>query len=232
MRRPQDLTGLKFGRWTVHRMVNVTSARGVRWECSCDCGNTKVISAACLKGGNSKSCGCFRRELMREAAKTRNLRHGEGSNGKETPEYRAWTAMLSRCNNSNHRMYPDYGGRGIKVCARWSLYENFLADMGRRPSDKHSLDRSNNEGGYSPENCRWATAIQQNNNQRRKTHETKYGKHALFEHSGKTQPISEWCHETGIKMRTYRARRQAGMTMAEALFTPLMPLGRKTRTQS
>lgn len=229
MPRLLDLTGMKFGRLTVKRRVINPNKAGTFWECQCDCGNTHISVAICLRTDRSKSCGCLRREMMREAAKTRNLRHGEGSNGKETAEYRAWAAMLSRCTNSNHRNYNDYGGRGITVCDRWRRYEDFLADMGRRPSERHSLDRINNEAGYSPENCRWATYEVQNNNQRRARRDQAISTKTLFEHEGRTQKISAWCREIGLLLETYRARRKAGMSVEAALFTPRQKPGRKSR---
>lgn len=231
MTRMLDLTGLKFGRLTVNRRVVVPTRKGVFWECLCDCGTTKVVSSTCLVNGNSKSCGCFRREMMREEGKVRNLRHGEGGNGKESAEYRTWAAMLSRCNNPRHRNYKNYGARGITVCDRWSVYENFLADMGRRPSDLHSIDRIDNDAGYTPENCRWATYEQQNNNQRPRRNDLRVSTREQFTHEGKTQTIAAWCRELGLKLVTYRARRKYGLSIEEALFTPLQKPGRKPRTQ-
>jgi hypothetical protein len=96
-------------------------------------------------------------------------KHGEG-NRPWTPEYRAWCDLRARCNNPNFKQWADYGGRGIKVCDRWASYAAFLADMGRRPSPKHSIDRwPNPDGDYEPGNCRWATRKEQRHNRRSST---------------------------------------------------------------
>jgi hypothetical protein len=157
-------------------------------------------------------------------------KHGEGSNGKETPEYRTWSAMLSRCRNPNHAGYANYGGRGITVCARWDDYATFLADMGRRPSPQHSLDRIDNEQGYAPENCRWATWVEQNNNQRTRSAPTDYGMLGTLAHGGREQTVFAWLVEVGLAQDTYRSRRRKGMTIEDAIFTPLMRPGRKPRS--
>ncbi|HUB09426.1 MAG TPA: hypothetical protein VMB50_20650 [Myxococcales bacterium] len=94
------------------------------------------------------------------------ITHGEAAHGHRTPEWCAWREMRYRCQTPTARAYPQYGGRGIKVCERWQVFENFLADMGRRPSPRHSLDRIDNDGNYEPGNCRWATSLEQNRNRR------------------------------------------------------------------
>ena len=227
MSRKIDLTGQKFGRLLVLRCVDNTTSKAVLWECLCECGKICTVKGILLRRENTKSCGCLRREIMRQVAATRNLRHGEGSNGKETPEYRAWSNMLSRCNNNKHQLFGDYGGRGVKVCERWHVYENFIFDMGRRPSRKHSLDRIDNNKNYMPENCRWATMVQQNNNQRPRRKRKEYNITDFVNYAGKTQTVLAWMKELARNPDTYRARRRAGMSIEEALFTPLQPPGRK-----
>ena len=166
MVRAVDLTGQKFGRLTVVRLSG-RKASNRFWHCVCECGNRTETDGGKLKNGETKSCGCFRREFTTERNK-RWAKHGQTVNGKFTPEYESWRAMHHRCRDKNHRDYPYWGGRGITVCERWSDFNNFLADMGSRPPGT-SLDRyPNNNGNYEPGNCRWATASQQRQNQRTK----------------------------------------------------------------
>jgi hypothetical protein len=157
-----DLTGLHFDRLTVLGFKG--RARGHSWWwCLCSCGKVTPARMQRLRLGKKKSCGCWKVETD----KIHSLVHGQ-STGPRTPEYRAWQNMLNRCRNPRVKKYPLYGGRGITVCDRWrESFQNFFADMGRKPTAKHSLDRIDVDGNYEPANCRWATSAEQRLNQRR-----------------------------------------------------------------
>lgn len=153
-----DFTGQRFTRWTVLSFAR-TAKQGVVWRCQCDCGVEREVNAKSLRNGSSKSCGCFSVDVLR----ARSTTHGMSNSS----EFGIWTDILTRCTNPNREVYADYGGRGITVCERWKdSFENFYADMGPRPSKKHSVDRRNNDLGYSPDNCCWATMREQTRNKR------------------------------------------------------------------
>lgn len=143
--------GTRFGRLTVMRIDRS------RWLCRCDCGNQCSVAYGALKRGNNRSCGCYHRERLISD----NTKHGHSN----SRTYHSWRAMMNRCYRVNQENYPRYGGRGITVCRRWHRFENFLKDMGVRPEGM-TLDRKNNDRGYSKSNCRWATSSQQERNKR------------------------------------------------------------------
>ena len=130
-----------------------------------------------------------------------------------TPEYKAWKNMKDRCFNPNHKNYSHYGGRGIAVCDRWLNLDNFLTDMGIKPTPKHSLDRIDNDGDYCLENCRWATRAEQQNNLR--------SNKPLITIDGKTLTIAQWAKKMGFSANVIHNRLKAGWSEYKAVMTPV-----------
>lgn len=205
MRRSERI-GKRYGRLTALRFLG-----NRRWLCRCDCGVEKAIRTGQLASGQTSSCGCYRVERGRIHGSTINRRHGEGSNGKESAEYRAWSSMKNRCSSPTSLDYARYGGRGILVCDRWQRFEEFLSDMGRRPSSKHSIDRIDVNGNYELANCRWATATEQNRN-------TSSNHMVTIDEEAKS--LSEWLEIFDIARKTFHQRVRSGMSEVDALTVP------------
>lgn len=208
-----DLTGQKFGKLTVIKRAGSTKYHCANWECLCDCGNKKIISGNSLTTGKTKSCGCICKEI------NNSFKHGHSKRNRQSKIYITWKNMKARCNKTNNKRCKDWGGRGITVCERWSNkingFQNFLEDIGEPPTNKHQIDRIDNNkliNGYSPENCRWSTPKEQNRN-RRTSH--------LISYDNKNLCCAEWEEITGIPQRTIARRIIDGWSIKEALLIPI-----------
>ncbi len=175
----QDLTGKVFGRLTVLEFRREGKIK--KWLCVCECGNKKIIWGSSLKGGTTQSCGCLQKERTSKAKRTHGHTAAHLYNC-ETREYKAWCLMKYRCNNPHYHEYATYGGRGVKVCERWqNSFENFYADMGDKPTPKHTLDRFPDQNGdYGPTNCRWATQLVQQGNRTNNVWHEKNGRRMIL----------------------------------------------------
>ncbi len=202
--RTQDLTNTHFERWTVLCFAGY-KGRYAYWTCKCQCvyGTIKDVAVSNLRNHSSKSCGC----LLHECLLQRNTSHGK----RQTPEYTIWRSMRQRCEDSNSSGFYKYGLRGITVCKQWHDFAVFYEDMGPRPSKKHSIERLDNEGNYTPDNCVWATSDVQSRNTRQ---------NVMLTYDGITQCATDWAHTLGMKPKLLQGRIRDGWSTEEALLTP------------
>ena len=198
----KDISGMKFGRLTAISLHHSNKGR-CYWKCICECGNEAIVRESSLMRGDTKSCGCLKKETLLHAT--------HGMTGSRL--YRIWKGMKDRCLNPNSKYKKRYHDRGIGVCDEWTRdFINFYEwAMKNGYEDTLTLDRIDNDGNYCPENCRWATAKEQSNNR---------NNNVFLEFDGENRTISEWGEKLGIKEGTIRARMGRGWNVEKTLSTP------------
>ena len=199
----KDLTGKRFSRLLVIGIARVDDNRNSKWKCICDCGNKVTVARPCLVQNHTKSCGCYQKEVI----KTASLTHGMSY----TMAYRRWSDMHARCTKRNGKTYKCYGARGITVCDRWKSFESFFKDMGS-PKKGMSLERIDNDKGYSKNNCKWATSTEQARNRRNSI--------SVY-YNGKTASLVEWADKLKFPYATLNSRYNEGWSIKRVLTTPI-----------
>lgn len=210
---PHLRPGQRFGRLVLVEDLG-RHGRDRKWACVCDCGNASNVFAGNLRRANTKSCGC----LQKEIAAAHKFRHGHAKSGAHSTEYNIYQSMMDRCYRPSSASYSFYGARGIVVCGPWrdgdgisnTGFQVFLSDMGRRPSKNHSLDRVDTNGGYSPDNCRWATAKEQARNRRT---------NRFVDLPDGPITIAEAAEITGLHRSTITARIHRGLSAEQVMAT-------------
>ncbi len=211
-----SLIGRQFGKLKVIADAEPCRTSGgvsvLRVQCLCKCGSLKIVRCGDLRHGDTKSCGCSAHPII----------HGHARRNKPHRMYKVWFQMVSRCENHKHKEWKNYGGREIRVCKEWLQFSEFLKDMGYPPKGR-SIERRDNDRGYCPENCYWATPMQQANNRRT---------NRIFTVLGITGSISELSRHFGKGDHLVRTRLRYGWTPQEALMEPIQKHIRKLRLQS
>jgi hypothetical protein len=205
-----DRVGVRYGRLLVTGPAHKSGYQQY-WFCRCDCGIEKAVQGGNLVSGHVQSCGCLVKERMAE----QNKIHGQSRSrdGRPTLTYNSWHSMKQRCRDPNHDNWDEYGGRGITVCDRWlNSFENFLTDMGERPSSAYTLDRIKGSEGYEPGNVRWATAKEQQQNLR---------SNRIISFNGVAMNVTDAALAAGLPRNAVFKRLEAGWTEQRALTEPL-----------
>ena len=209
-RMKYNLINKKFGKLLVTKECGRNQKREMLWKCLCDCGNYVEVPTYRLISGKTKSCGCIRNELLLTYSDYKRESHGMA----KTRLYKTWVNMRNRCNRPTERGYKNYGGRGIKVCVEWQ--NSFIPFMEWALSngydDTLTIDRIDVNGNYEPNNCRWVTQKEQNNNMTSNVRLT---------HKGITHNLTEWSKITGISYPTLQGRIRRGWKTEDILFKPI-----------
>lgn len=195
--------GQVYGRLTAVAFMHVGKSRHKIWTFRCECGNEKTAATTSVWRGSTRSCGCLHRESIAANGRA-NVTHGMT----RSPEYYVWKSMLQRCKNPNTKNFKRYGGRGITVCDRWLIFENFYADMGARHSKTHSIERIENTGPYCKDNCKWATRTEQARNRR---------SNLVVIVNGVSMTLAEAVEISGLKYTTVRRRIELGWDISRAI---------------
>lgn len=206
----KDRVGLRYGRLVVIKYAGYSLNESAVWECLCDCGNIKICRGISLTVGDTKSCGCLHHEWAGKYGERRK-KHGHTKERKHSPTYSSWAAMIERCTNIKYAHFDRYGGRGIKVCKRWLKFENFLEDMGERPT-KHTLDRINSDKNYTKKNCRWSTQKEQCNNK---------NNNITITYAGVIYTLAEASIKFDISHKTLYMRKKRGFSDNRCIEQPL-----------
>lgn len=209
----KDLTGSRYGRLTVLSHEKTPGSKTF-WRCRCDCGNEVIVGYGELRYGNTKSCGCLRKEVASLNGKTNSTKHGMFG----TRLYHIWDSMKARCYNEKHMAYKNYGGRGISICDEWrnsfEAFHTWALENGY--SDELTIDRIDVNGNYEPSNCHWITANQQANNKRNTVYITI---------SGVTKSAAQWAREIGVSRSAIYSRIKYGWPESRLL----APTGSRNR---
>lgn len=211
-----DMVGKRFGRLVIIKEADYYIRNRPAWVCRCDCGSIATLPGAAVRFGNTRSCGCLHDEIRRSLT----YKHGGRRRDRQHPLYNTWQHMRQRCHDPKSPSYQWYGAKGITVCDRWMSFECFLEDMEESffehvqeyGKSNTSLDRKENDKGYSPDNCRWATWTEQSNN-------TSNNINLTF--NGKTQSVAKWSRELNINYQTLIMRVTRGWDVARVLTVPV-----------
>ncbi|MBQ0014774.1 MAG: hypothetical protein KBS82_05580 [Oscillospiraceae bacterium] len=207
MPKLKDLTGQRFGSWTVieraQDKITKSNNKFTVWKCVCDCGTEREVVANSLLSGRSTSCGCEHSKIMTHVAKENFTTHGKTN----TRLYQIWAGMRKRCFNPNSSNYANYGGRGISICDQWSDFEVFESWANQNDySDSKSIDRINVDGNYCPENCRWVDSVAQANNRRSNT---------FYTYNGESHTLAEWAKIKNVSYKGLWKKVSNGNTLEQ-----------------